>query len=168
MKRFFQFLDKGCPRPAAFSGFHSYGKPFWQQSRTSPSITTQGIERIPSSFALSATTDLVISAIATSSAGPARRLTRSIASKHTGHPAIKTSIFRLFFINKSLALTHPLVFIFCLYLFTCNLLRMVIAGWEVFFCRCPYCPEEFQKDPDQYVKRLQGEIPYDGVFGLEL
>ena len=43
--------------------------------------------------------------------------------------------------------------------------RMEIAGWEVFFCRCPYCPEVFAKDPDQYVKRLQGEIPYDGVFG---
>ena len=43
--------------------------------------------------------------------------------------------------------------------------RMEIAGWEAFFCRCPYCPEVFAKDPDQYVKRLQGEIPYDGVFG---
>jgi len=27
------------------------------------------------------------------------------------------------------------------------------------------CPEVFQKDPDHYVKRLQGEIPYEGVFG---
>jgi len=43
--------------------------------------------------------------------------------------------------------------------------RMEIAGWEVFFCRCPYCPDVFQKDPDHYVKRLQGEIPYEGVFG---
>ena len=43
--------------------------------------------------------------------------------------------------------------------------RMEIAGWEVFFCRCPYCPELFRKDPDHYVKRLQGDIPYDGVFG---
>ena len=31
--------------------------------------------------------------------------------------------------------------------------RMEIAGWEVFFCRCPYCPEVFAKEPDQYVKR---------------
>ena len=35
--------------------------------------------------------------------------------------------------------------------------RMEIAGWEVFFCRCPYCPDAFQKKPDYYVKRLQGE-----------
>ena len=44
-------------------------------------------------------------------------------------------------------------------------IRMEIAGWEVFFCRCPHCPKVFQKDPDHYVKRLQAEIPYDGVFG---
>lgn len=43
--------------------------------------------------------------------------------------------------------------------------RMEISGWEVFFCRCPYCPDVFRKDPDHYVKRLQGEIPYKGVFG---
>jgi len=35
--------------------------------------------------------------------------------------------------------------------------RMEIAGWEVFFCRCPHCPEMFQKKPDYYVKRLQSE-----------
>ena len=46
MKRSFQLLDKGCPKPAAFSGSHSYGKPFSQQSGTSPSITTQGIEGV--------------------------------------------------------------------------------------------------------------------------
>jgi len=44
-------------------------------------------------------------------------------------------------------------------------IRMEIAGWEVFFCRCPHCPEVFQKDPDHYVKRLQAEIPYNGIFG---
>jgi YHS domain-containing protein len=43
--------------------------------------------------------------------------------------------------------------------------RMEISGWEVFFCRCPYCLDVFRKDPDHYVKRLQGEIPYKGVFG---
>jgi len=31
-----------------------------------------------------------------------------------------------------------------------------IAGQEVHFCRCPHCPEVFQKDPDYYVKRLAG------------
>ena len=34
---------------------------------------------------------------------------------------------------------------------------MEIAGWEVFFCRCPHCPKMFQKKPDYYVKRLQSE-----------
>ena len=35
--------------------------------------------------------------------------------------------------------------------------RMEIAEWEVFFCRCPHCPEMFKKKPDYYVKRLQIE-----------
>jgi len=35
--------------------------------------------------------------------------------------------------------------------------RMEIAGWEVFFCRCPHCSDAFQKKPDYYVKRLQGK-----------
>ncbi len=34
------------------------------------------------------------------------------------------------------------------------------AGQEVHFCRCPYCQEEFQKDPDRYVNRLEGTIPF--------
>ena len=36
-------------------------------------------------------------------------------------------------------------------------IRMEITGWEVFFCRCPHCPEMFQKKPDYYLKRLKGE-----------
>ena len=36
-------------------------------------------------------------------------------------------------------------------------IRMEITGWEVFFCRCPHCPEMFQKKPDYYLKRLQGD-----------
>jgi len=42
-----------------------------------------------------------------------------------------------------------------------------IAGQEVHFCRCPYCPEAFQKDPDYYVKRLAGTIPNQGVLDHE-
>ena len=38
---------------------------------------------------------------------------------------------------------------------------MEYAGQEVRFCRCPYCPEVFQKDPDYYIKRLEGTISYD-------
>ena len=44
--------------------------------------------------------------------------------------------------------------------------RMEIAGWEAFFCRCPCCPDLFRKDPERYVKRLQGGTPYEGIFGL--
>lgn len=36
-----------------------------------------------------------------------------------------------------------------------------IAGQEVHFCRCRYCPDLFQKDPDYYIKRLEGTIPYE-------
>ena len=39
------------------------------------------------------------------------------------------------------------------------------AGKEVHFCRCPYCREVFQKDPDYYIKRLEGAIPSEGVLG---
>ena len=28
-------------------------------------------------------------------------------------------------------------------------------GQELHFCRCPSCQEEFQKDPDHYLKRLE-------------
>ena len=30
------------------------------------------------------------------------------------------------------------------------------AGQEIYFCRCPYCREVFQKAPDYYLKRLEG------------
>ncbi len=39
------------------------------------------------------------------------------------------------------------------------------AGQEVHYCGCPYCQEMFQKDPDYYIKRLEGTIPQDGVLG---
>ncbi len=40
------------------------------------------------------------------------------------------------------------------------------AGQEVHFCRCPLCSEAFQKDPNYYIKRLEGTIPYEqGVAG---
>ena len=35
------------------------------------------------------------------------------------------------------------------------------AGQEVHFCRCPYCREEFQKDPDRYISRLEGTTPFE-------
>ena len=33
------------------------------------------------------------------------------------------------------------------------------AGQEVHYCGCPYCRAMFQKDPDYYIKRLEGTIP---------
>ena len=39
------------------------------------------------------------------------------------------------------------------------------AGQEVHYCGCPYCQEMFQKDPDYYIKRLEGTIPSGGVHG---
>ena len=38
------------------------------------------------------------------------------------------------------------------------------AGHEMGFCRCPYCLEEFQKDPDRYLARLEGKIPFETVL----
>ena len=41
----------------------------------------------------------------------------------------------------------------------------VIDGNEVFFCRCPYCADQFRKQPDFYIRRLQGAITNEGVLG---
>ncbi|MFQ5664573.1 MAG: YHS domain-containing protein [Terriglobia bacterium] len=43
--------------------------------------------------------------------------------------------------------------------------KLKYAGQEVHFCRCPYCADVFQKDPDYYLKRLEGTVPYQGVLG---
>ena len=42
-----------------------------------------------------------------------------------------------------------------------------IAGAEVYFCRCPHCAEVFQKNPDFYIKRLEGTIANEGVLDHE-
>ena len=36
------------------------------------------------------------------------------------------------------------------------------AGHELHFCRCPYCPEAFERDPNFYIQRLQGTIANEG------
>lgn len=43
--------------------------------------------------------------------------------------------------------------------------RLEHAGQTVYLCRCPYCADMFQKDPDYYLKRLEGAIPFEGVLG---
>lgn len=40
----------------------------------------------------------------------------------------------------------------------------VIDDREVFFCRCPYCADVFRKQPDFYIRRLQGTITNEGVL----
>ena len=42
-----------------------------------------------------------------------------------------------------------------------------IAGLELHFCRCPYCPEAFEKNPDFYIQRLRGTVPNQGVLDHE-
>ena len=42
-----------------------------------------------------------------------------------------------------------------------------IAGKEAHFCRCPYCAEVFQKDPEYYTERLAGTVPSQGVLDHE-
>ena len=37
-------------------------------------------------------------------------------------------------------------------------------GREIRFCRCPYCREEFQTDPKQYLDRLAGDVPFETVL----
>ena len=38
------------------------------------------------------------------------------------------------------------------------------GGKNVYFCRCPYCVELFQKNPDFYMNRLEGRTPNAGVL----
>ena len=45
--------------------------------------------------------------------------------------------------------------------------KLNIAGQEVHFCRCPYCREVFEKNPDYYIQRLEGTIPHEGVMDHE-
>lgn len=45
--------------------------------------------------------------------------------------------------------------------------KLKIAGQEVHFCRCPHCEELFRKDPDYYIKRLEGTVPNEGVTDHE-
>ena len=45
--------------------------------------------------------------------------------------------------------------------------KLKIANRELHFCRCPYCPEVFRKNPDYYIGRLEGSIPNRGVLDHE-
>ena len=41
--------------------------------------------------------------------------------------------------------------------------ELKVAGQELHFCRCPSCAEVFRKNPDYYIRRLEGSIPSGGV-----
>ena len=45
--------------------------------------------------------------------------------------------------------------------------KVTVANQEVDFCRCPYSPEAFAKNPDYYLGRLEGSIPNQGVLDHE-
>ncbi len=34
----------------------------------------------------------------------------------------------------------------------------------LYFCRCPLCMEAFKKNPEYYIRRLEGEEDYSGTF----
>lgn len=38
---------------------------------------------------------------------------------------------------------------------------------ELHFCRCPFCLDTFNKNPQYYVDRLAGEIEFKGLFADE-
>ena len=40
-------------------------------------------------------------------------------------------------------------------------------GRELYFCRCPHCAREFSKNPEYYLRRLEGKEPFSGVFGSD-
>ena len=46
----------------------------------------------------------------------------------------------------------------------CVAAKLNVAGQDVYFCRCPYCAEAFQKNPSYYLQRLEGVIPTTGVL----
>ena len=45
--------------------------------------------------------------------------------------------------------------------------KLKINDQEVHFCRCPHCADVFQKNPDYYIKRLEGTMPNQGVLDHE-
>ncbi len=38
------------------------------------------------------------------------------------------------------------------------------AGDILYFCRCPLCMEAFKKNPEYYIRRLEGKEDYSGTF----
>ena len=45
--------------------------------------------------------------------------------------------------------------------------KVKIAGQDVHFCRCQHCQDAFRKDPNFYIRRLEGTVPNQGVVDSE-
>jgi len=43
--------------------------------------------------------------------------------------------------------------------------KLNVGGQDVHFCRCTHCADLFQKDPDFYMKRMEGTVPNEGMLG---
>ncbi|MFQ5803960.1 MAG: YHS domain-containing protein [Candidatus Methylomirabilales bacterium] len=42
--------------------------------------------------------------------------------------------------------------------------KLEFDGRDLYFCRCPICMEEFNKNPEYYIKRLEGIEDHPGTF----
>ncbi len=42
--------------------------------------------------------------------------------------------------------------------------KLEFDGEDLYFCRCPHCMDEFNKNPEYYIKRLGGEEDHPGTF----
>ena len=43
-------------------------------------------------------------------------------------------------------------------------IKLEFEGEALYFCRCPYCMEEFNKNPEYYMRRLEGTEDHPGTF----
>jgi YHS domain-containing protein len=41
---------------------------------------------------------------------------------------------------------------------------VLLKGQLLYFCRCPYCFDTFDNDPQYYVDRLEGKTHFKGLF----
>ena len=43
--------------------------------------------------------------------------------------------------------------------------KLEYEGKKIYFCRCPHCKGEFEKNPEYYLKQLEGNLSNIGVVG---
>lgn len=44
------------------------------------------------------------------------------------------------------------------------MVKLIYKTQTLYFCRCPYCLDTFNKDPEKYLFRLTGESDFKGLF----